>query len=192
MGINALAVPLQRTSHILLQRSITYKAYKATVAKVLFELVVRLPWKLPLITKAKSLSKIMWLQMLFSCCVDHRKKVTIKEQWSTPSTYRHTRNLSISRILLYHKSSSFPFKNLSNRCTYHGDNVQYVACNVKERAVMAQIQFLPPAIEVCEGYVFTGVCLSTGGVSLDRDPLGTEDGNERAVRILLECILVNC
>ena len=24
---------------------------------------------------------------------------------------------------------------------------------------------LPPANEVCEGYVFTGVCLSTGGVS---------------------------
>ena len=24
--------------------------------------------------------------------------------------------------------------------------------------------FLPPANEVCEGYVFTGVCLSTGGV----------------------------
>ena len=23
--------------------------------------------------------------------------------------------------------------------------------------------FLPPANEVCEGYVFTGVCLSTGG-----------------------------
>ena len=23
--------------------------------------------------------------------------------------------------------------------------------------------FLPPAKEVCEGYVFTGVCLSTGG-----------------------------
>ena len=25
-------------------------------------------------------------------------------------------------------------------------------------------QFLPPANEVCEGYVFTGVCLSTGGM----------------------------
>ena len=25
---------------------------------------------------------------------------------------------------------------------------------------------LPPANEVCEGYVFTGVCLSTGGVSV--------------------------
>ena len=24
--------------------------------------------------------------------------------------------------------------------------------------------FLPPANEVCEGYVFTGVCLSTGGL----------------------------
>ena len=24
--------------------------------------------------------------------------------------------------------------------------------------------YLPPANEVCEGYVFTGVCLSTGGV----------------------------
>ena len=27
-----------------------------------------------------------------------------------------------------------------------------------------RFQFLPPANEVCEGYVFTGVCLSTGGV----------------------------
>ena len=26
------------------------------------------------------------------------------------------------------------------------------------------LPFLPPANEVCEGYVFTGVCLSTGGV----------------------------
>ena len=35
--------------------------------------------------------------------------------------------------------------------------------------------------QICKGYVFTGVCLSTGG-----DPYG----KERAVRILLECILV--
>ena len=26
------------------------------------------------------------------------------------------------------------------------------------------VEFLPPANEVCEGYVFTGVCLSTGGM----------------------------
>ena len=60
--------------------------------------------------------------------------------------------------------------------------------------------FLPPANEVCEGNVFTGVCLSTrkGGGSLSRaaglgrglcqgDP---PYGKERAVRILLERILV--
>ena len=63
---------------------------------------------------------------------------------------------------------------------------------------------LAPANEVCEGYVFTGVCLSTGGGSPsggslsrggglcqgdppDRDP---PYSNEQAVRILLECILV--
>ena len=69
--------------------------------------------------------------------------------------------------------------------------------------------FLPPANEVCEGYVFTGVCLSTGGSrslsrgvsipggeSLSRGVWGGSVrktplyGNERAVRILLECILV--
>ena len=29
--------------------------------------------------------------------------------------------------------------------------------------VWGKVIFLPPANEVCEGYVFTGVCLSTGG-----------------------------
>ena len=29
--------------------------------------------------------------------------------------------------------------------------------------VVFQCLFLPPANEFCEGYVFTGVCLSTGG-----------------------------
>ena len=46
--------------------------------------------------------------------------------------------------------------------------------------------FLPPANEVCEGNVFTGVCLSRGG-SVRKTPYG----NVRGVRILLECILVN-
>ena len=32
--------------------------------------------------------------------------------------------------------------------------------------------FLPPANEVCEGYVFTGVCLSTGGGCLSHCMLG--------------------
>ena len=67
--------------------------------------------------------------------------------------------------------------------------------------------FLPSANEVCEGYVFTGVCLSVHEGSpwqrppvhrppVDRDPPGQrlpldrDNGNERAVRILLECILV--
>ena len=35
--------------------------------------------------------------------------------------------------------------------------------NVSIMTTVAAIQFLPPANEVCEGYVFTGVCLSTGG-----------------------------
>ena len=86
---------------------------------------------------------------------------------------------------------------------------------------------LPPAKEVCKGYVFTRVCLSTGdlcpggspcrgevsiggvsvqgsvsvggslsrGQSLSRGSLSIPYqpyGNERAVRILLECILVFC
>ena len=65
---------------------------------------------------------------------------------------------------------------------------------------------LPPANKVCEGYVFTGVCLSTvgsrslsggslvsAGGSLSRGGFCKGDppyGNQRAVRILLECILV--
>ena len=51
--------------------------------------------------------------------------------------------------------------------------------------------FLPPANEVCKGNVFTGVCPSAGvsvwGFSVRKTPLY---GKERAVRILLECILV--
>ena len=68
-----------------------------------------------------------------------------------------------------------------------------------------QIQLLPPANEVCEGYVFTGVCLSTGGVHDGGHAWqGGMHGrgvcmvwqilwdmvNEQVVRILLECILV--
>ena len=65
---------------------------------------------------------------------------------------------------------------------------------------------LPPANEVCEGYVFIGVCLSTvgwgvrGGVCVWQGGVrGCGGGgacmrgdtvNERPVRILLECILV--
>ena len=29
--------------------------------------------------------------------------------------------------------------------------------------ILDSAEYLPPANEVCEGYVFTGVCLSTGG-----------------------------
>ena len=38
---------------------------------------------------------------------------------------------------------------------------------------------LPPANEVCEGYVFTGVCLSTGGVSLTETPLDRDPSRQR-------------
>ena len=47
-----------------------------------------------------------------------------------------------------------------------------------------------PRNGVCEGYVFTGVCLSTGGSPWQRPPPRTEDGNKRVIHILLECILV--
>ena len=70
--------------------------------------------------------------------------------------------------------------------------------------------YLPLANEVCEGYVFTGVCLSTGWISVQgglcfrgvcpggslsgglchRDP-PPHYGNVRVVRILWECILVS-
>ena len=40
-------------------------------------------------------------------------------------------------------------------CTISGELVDYTLC-------------LPPTNEVCEGYVFTGVSLSTGGGSLSR------------------------
>ena len=58
---------------------------------------------------------------------------------------------------------------------------------------------LPPANEVCEGYVFTGVCLSTGGGrawwqggmrGAGMCGIRWDTVNERAVPILLECILV--
>ena len=34
---------------------------------------------------------------------------------------------------------------------------------VKQGKFMNHLEYLPPANVVCEGYVFTGVCLSTGG-----------------------------
>ena len=38
---------------------------------------------------------------------------------------------------------------------------------ITRSAVMNNVMlYLPPANEVCEGYVFTGVCLSTGGCLL--------------------------
>ena len=97
------------------------------------------------------------------------------------------------------------------------------------RSTASNIQFIPPANEVCEGNVFTGICLSTGGClcpgvsvqgvfvqegfcpggGLRAGGLCTEGslsvwvsvqgclcqgdlpyGKERAVCILLECILV--
>ena len=74
--------------------------------------------------------------------------------------------------------------------------------------------YLPPANKVCEGYVFTGVCLSTGRGSLPRGFLSSGvvsvqgglcsggslfregglcpgGGLCPEVRIILECILVN-
>ena len=36
-------------------------------------------------------------------------------------------------------------------------------------AGLFRVSLLPPANEVCKGYVFTGVCLSTGGLP-DREP----------------------
>ena len=46
-----------------------------------------------------------------------------------------------------------------------------VATNIAETSLTGKLHsttraFLPPTNEVCEGYVFTGVCLSTGGVCL--------------------------
>ena len=79
-----------------------------------------------------------------------------------------------------------------------------------KRGYNGKFTFLPPADEVCEGYVFTGVCLSKGGGlhpgrSLYKGgglhPGGWADPSpphrilrdtvsEQAVRILLECTLV--
>ena len=54
--------------------------------------------------------------------------------------------------------------------------------------LVTDARFVPPANEVCEGYVFTGACLSTAGGGghawQERRPL------QRVVRFLLECILV--
>ena len=38
-----------------------------------------------------------------------------------------------------------------------------ISVNVSYIQGKYNLYFLPPANEVCEGYVFTGVCLSTGG-----------------------------
>ena len=98
----------------------------------------------------------------------------------------------------------------------------YAICHIRLIHFEFTGTYLPPSNEVCEGYVFTGVCLSTegilslcpggspswrgfpswgvsvwgvsvqgglcpGGVSAMETPC---NGNEWAVRILLECILV--
>ena len=47
--------------------------------------------------------------------------------------------------------------------------VNLVPCGVRPMYV-PDIRFLPPANLVCEGYVFTGVCLSTGGEGGWRTP----------------------
>ena len=70
----------------------------------------------------------------------------------------------------------------------------------RAKVVNFKPQYFPPANEVCEGNVFTGVFLFTGGgggVSVQGGlcPVGAQSGRppygkERAVRILLECILV--
>ena len=50
------------------------------------------------------------------------------------------------------------------------------------------MRFVTAPNEVCEGNVFTGVCLSTGGGGVSVRE--THHGKEWAVHILLECILV--
>ena len=75
------------------------------------------------------------------------------------------------------------------------------------RYVSVTIYFLPPATKLGQGYIFTGVCHSVkgevvcsrgglvmgglllGGMSLVETPVGRP--LLRAVRILLECILVS-
>ena len=98
---------------------------------------------------------------------------------------------------------------LSLKCTVYNANTgwrpKHLYCSL-----IGLITFLPPANEVCEGYVFTGFCLSTGGLSVsvpgegvsvqgglclegvsvretpqDKDPPYRK---ERTVCILLECI----
>ena len=78
-----------------------------------------------------------------------------------------------------------------------------------KRGFNGKLTFLPPADEVCEGFVFTGVCLSKeGGLHPGRSlyqggglhPGGGQTPpphrilrdtvSEQAVRILLECTLV--
>ena len=44
---------------------------------------------------------------------------------------------------------------------------------------MSLVTYLAPANEVCEGYVFTGVCLSTGGGLTDTPPLGRRSTSQR-------------
>ena len=100
-----------------------------------------------------------------------------------------------------------------SECSFFLDYVQLLQ-NIVINAVFSaalpyllKFLFLPPANEVCEGYVFTGVCLSTGGVCSiaagkhiplgryppARHPPGSacwDTVKKRAVSIPLECILV--
>ena len=106
---------------------------------------------------------------------------------------------------MFHANKEFP----SNK-----NHPSKKGCNFSTLKTIALIHYRP-ANEVCEGYAFTGVCLSTGGSwSLSWDvsvpwcvsvqggslPRGVSIqgglchghppyGNERAVRILLECII---
>ena len=47
-----------------------------------------------------------------------------------------------------------------------GINIQSVLSAARDKSHYGIIILLLPAKEVCEGYVFTGVCLSTGGTCI--------------------------
>ena len=74
---------------------------------------------------------------------------------------------TIKNALLLYKSSTF----LSDNFTYSTllevvvllDFKLYISVSPSAAAHNCLHSFLPPTNEVCEGYVFTGVCLSTGG-----------------------------
>ena len=73
--------------------------------------------------------------------------------------YPHNCLETISKNLKQKQYILFPKNSNVMRTCIHQPSIQ---CKQIEKSMYTVVS-LPPANKVCEGYVFTGVCLSTGG-----------------------------